>query len=269
MMKFLAVKQAIVNTLGASAAGQFTVVGWRGHGRAAEQVRNRIVECRYTDGQFPKSAGRRSGDVQHSMTFTVGLYVSAAAKGNLAVINQQGASASQVAAAIAAFTEAAAIADSDMDALTSSVFEILMNACNREFGLPEGTVSNTWVESIQKNDPLEQGNLVVLTGNITVSCQVAEDVPGETPVVADGGISVVLDIDGDDVERTGVEIKWTRAGNLILTSDGDFLVDADGNPIIWTGETTPPSPTSDDYVLDSDGNYLVDSDGNPIVRSTS
>jgi hypothetical protein len=47
---------------------------------------------------------------------------------------------------------------------------------------------------------------VVLTGRIQYSCQTVEDVVGDKGLLATGGIRTVIDIAGDDIERTGVEV---------------------------------------------------------------
>lgn len=207
MMRFRTVSAALVDLLGASAAGRFTVVGYQRQLADASQLRgnNRRVQCYYTSGEFPKSSGRQTGTTQHVLTYNIDLSVSAAAKANLAVINSPNSTPSQIATALAAAQEAAYLADASFDELVDHVYQILMDGRNFDLGLPVGTISKRWVDSVRKDDVEEHGSLVVLTGRLQYTCQTAEDITGDTGTAC-GVISTVIDIDGDDVERTGVEV---------------------------------------------------------------
>jgi hypothetical protein len=206
MMNFRTVNQAIIDTLGAAAAGRFQVVGYQRQVKSAQEVKNsgRMVQSYYAAGDFPKSAGRQTGPTQHNMVFSIGLTVSAPARLDLAAINNPASSAVQVGAALAALQEAADSADLLLDELAEYVYQILMDGRNFDLGLPVGTVSKRWVNSIRKDTPAPEGALVVLTGTVEFSCNTVEDILGDTGTVG-GIVSTVLDIDGDAVERTGVE----------------------------------------------------------------
>lgn len=208
MMNFRTVNQAIIDTLGAAAAGRFQVVGYQRQVKSAQEVKDnsRMVQSFYAAGDFPKSAGRQTGPVQHNMTFSIGLTVSAPARVNLAAINDPNATAGQIATALAALQEGADAADILFDELAEIVYQILMDGRNFDLGLSKGTLSKRWINSIRKNQPAPEGALVVLTGTIEYSCNTVEDIPGDTGT-AGGIISTVVDIDGDDVERTGVEVN--------------------------------------------------------------
>ena len=58
-------------------------------------------------------------------------------------------------------------------------------------------MSIKWISRIQKDQSIEGGDLVVITGNMNFTCRVSEDVQGATPVSGDKTIETVLDIDGD------------------------------------------------------------------------
>lgn len=205
VMNFRVVNQAIIDTLGLSANGLFRVVGYRGQGKAAEEVKNnlRSVQSYFSNGEFPKSAGRQTGPTQHNMTFGIGLTVSAPARVNLSAINAPGATSGQIAAAMSAMTEAAYNADILLDELYELVYQILMDGRNFDLNLPVGTMSNRWVGSLQKDDPNPRGDLVVLTGTLTYTCNTVESPAGATGTIANS-VTTVLDIIGDDIERTGV-----------------------------------------------------------------
>jgi hypothetical protein len=205
MMNFEVVTAALIRTLGTAAQGRFEVIGYRRQGADAAEL-DRRVQVYYSAGEFPKSAGRQTGAAQHRMTYNVDLSVSAATQVNLSIINSPSATPTQIAAALAAMQDAAYRADLLMDELTRTVYQILMDGRNFDLGLKVGTVSSRWVDSMRKDDPQPNGVLVVLTGRIQYSCQTVEDVVGDKGLLATGGIRTVIDIAGDDIERTGVEV---------------------------------------------------------------
>jgi len=204
-MNFQIVKKAIVDTLGAAAEGRFTVVGYQGQGQDARESKDRpTVQVFFSQGNFPKSRGAQYGDVQHAMIYAIGVTASAAAKCNLAAINMADALPTQKAAALAAARDASSIADDLWDDTAAAVRNILMDPRNADLGLRVGLVSDRWVDAISKEDPLPQGELVLLNGTVQFSCQTVEPVGGEVSKPAVGGVSTVLDLVGDNVEKTGV-----------------------------------------------------------------
>lgn len=208
MMNFRIVNQAIINILGAAADSRFKVVGYAGQGSDVSEFKgnSRTVQSYYTFGSFAKSSGRQCGTTQHGMTFTIGLTCSSPARVNLAVLTQEGATAGQRAAALAAKQDADYLADLAIDELFEMVYQILMDARNVDLGLSKGTVTGRWIGEMQKDPPVPQGELVTVTGTVTFTCSTDETVTGDpgTPVEPGGGITVNIDIVGDDTERTGV-----------------------------------------------------------------
>lgn len=207
MMNFRVISQALVDVLGAAAAGRFRVIGYRGQGHDSEEVRgnNRLVQVYYSLGDFPKSKGVVSGDSQHILTFNIDLTVSASAKADLSAINSPSATQAQITAALAASQDSAFETDEAMDDLVDIIYQILMDGRNYDLDLPLGTMSSRWVNRAIKGEPLDKGGLVVLTGQIQYTCQTVEEIIGDTGTPAGPGpFDTVVDIDGDDVERTGV-----------------------------------------------------------------
>jgi hypothetical protein len=204
-MNFRVVNQAILDTLGLSAAGRFTVVGYRRQGKDSEEIRGnkRMVQSFFSSGSFPKSSGRLVGPTQHQMTFNLSMSVSAPARADMNAINTPGATPQAISAALAAMTEAASEADNLLDELAELVYQILMDGRNLDIGLPVGTVSNRWVDSINKNDPLPQGSLVVLTGVMQFTCQTVEHPAGDVGTVANN-ITTTVDMPGDTIQSTAV-----------------------------------------------------------------
>lgn len=209
MMNFRVVSQALLDTLGAAAACRFRVIGYRGQGHDAEELRGikQTIQAYYSSGDFPKSAGRQTGATQHSMTFNIDLSVSAAAKVNLSVINNPGATPTQIASALSAMQEAAYEADVLLDELAEYAYQILMDGRNFDLGLSVGVMSKRWVDRLTKGDPQPSGDLLVLTGQLQYTCQTVEEVVGDTGTpVGSGAITTTIDIIGDDVEQTMVTV---------------------------------------------------------------
>lgn len=210
-MIFQTVKQSIIdNVLGPVAAGNFTLVGHRQQSKNSIESLDalRIVQVFYGAGDFLKSSGRNTGPVQHDITFRIEFTVSSAAKGDLSTVNNPAATQLQVAAAIAAFQSSAALADALFDDLAATVYQAVMSGPNVYLGLTQGDVSNRWVGRIEKDPPKPQGQYVTLTGGIILGCRVAEQVPSAelTPIQIN---DITIDLDGDDVERTGAAVEYT------------------------------------------------------------
>jgi hypothetical protein len=212
MMMFRRVKDSIINNvLGPASAGRFRVVEYQRQAKAAEEVvgNNRLVQVFYSAGDLPKSAGRRRGPVSHDITFKVELTVAAAACSDLAILDDSGSTDQERAAALRNVLESGARTDAAFDELVDLVFQALMDARNIDVGLDKGTVSNTWVDRIEKNDPLDKGEYVTLTGSMMFTCRVSEDVTGINLDEGDAGgkiFDTTVDADGDDIEKTGVEV---------------------------------------------------------------
>lgn len=208
MMNFELVNEAISKVLAQYSNGRFQVVGFQRQVKSAQEVEgnNRMVQSFYSSGNFPKSSGRQTGSTQHDMTFNIGLTVSAAAEADLNYINNPNATTAQIANGLAAFQEAASKADKSIDELARHVYQILMDALNSDLCFEVGVMSSRWISAIRKDAPTFQGSLVILTGSIEYTCNTVEEITGDTPLEG-GTISTIIDIEGDDVEKTGVETQ--------------------------------------------------------------
>ena len=205
-MQFETVKASIVAILGAAEAGRYQTVGFQRQSINADEVLDdlRQVQVFYTRGDFPKRAGRNTGSVGHDATYRIELTVSKAAVGDLSTLNDPSASPTQLATALAGYNEATSEADTSIDELAGIIYQVLMSALNYDMGQSVGAVSNRWVPSISKDTPTPRGALVVLTGNMELNLRITEAITGDTGTASDGYYDTVVDIDGDDVERTGV-----------------------------------------------------------------
>lgn len=210
-MNFRIIKDGIINkVLFPASAGKFIVIGSQKQSRDAVETLNlkRTVQVYYSASDFPKGSGRLNGPVQNNLTYRIELMVSSAAKGDLSVINDENSSAAQIATAIAAFQEASDLVDCYFDELVEDVYQIIMSGLNCDLGLPKGTISNRWIKAVQKDQPESRGGYVTLTGAMNLTCSTAEQVPGDVGITA-GIFDNTIDIEGDDVEKTGVTVDNT------------------------------------------------------------
>ena len=210
-MNFRVIKQSLIdNVLGPAEAGRFQTVGFQRQAKSAEEVKGilRTVQVYYSSGDFPKSSGRNSGTTQHGVIYRVDLTVSEPAKGDVAAINNSASSPAEKAAALLAFQEGSNLTDSSLDELADIVYQILMDARNIDMGLDKGVVASRWVGGIQKDQPVPQGNLVVLTGSMPLSLKTPEIITGDTGT-AGNIFDTTIDLEGDDVEKTGVTVDNT------------------------------------------------------------
>lgn len=208
-MIFETVKASIINNiLGPAEAGRFQTIGFQRQSKNADEVLDdlRMVQVYFSRGTFSKRGGRNTGPVQHDAVYRVELTVGKAAEGDLATLDNPSATPSQLATALAAFSEASALADASFDELVGIVYQILMDGLNYDLGVTKYTVSSRWIDDIQKDTPNPRGGLIVLTGSMDLSCRMAEQITGDVGVEVPGIYDTVLDIEGDDVEKTGVTI---------------------------------------------------------------
>lgn len=210
MMLFRTIKQAIVDTLSAAAAGRYVVIGEQRQVSGANELENKFVRVFYDSGQFTLSASSSYGrKISHDITFQVELSVGAKSLVDLTILNNENSTALQLSAALLAFKNAAALADEKIDELFDNVFQVIMDARNCDFGLTAKTVTGRWIQSYQKDKPLPEGEYVILTGAFQITCSVNEEITGETGI-AGTAFDVTMQIK-DDQNNAG--ISGTLGGN--------------------------------------------------------
>ena len=181
MMNFRIVKNAVQDLLDNNAAGRFRVIGKQVMSKSADEVLNndRLVQVYFSDGSFPKSAGRMHGSKTHDITIEIDMTASAGAVGDLSILDNPDATAIQKAGAIAAIREASDEADTKIDELIDAVYNILLDARYEGLLLEKGIISSRWIDRIQKDTLLERGEFVVKTANMKYTCRVQEYVSGD------------------------------------------------------------------------------------------
>jgi len=187
MMNFRVIKTSIINILGLAALSRFKVIGFQRQSKNADEVldSDRFVQIFYQSGNLPKNKASLNGPVQHEITYKIELTVAKQTEGDLEVINNPGSTPLQIATALNLFAEASDLADQSWDELADIVYQILMDARNYDLGTQKGTISNRWIDGIQKDNPLPRGESVILTGSFNLTCQTVESVLGDTGTLGD------------------------------------------------------------------------------------
>jgi len=206
-MEFQIVKDSIINNvLGPAQGGQFQTIGFQRQVKSANETLDnlRTAQVFYIGGTFPKSAGRQSGPVQHDAQFRVELVVSKGTAIDLDVINDPMASNFDRATALSELQEASDAADDSLDDLFSLVWNILMAGPNIDMGLPAGTVSSRWIDAYKKDMPVPRGEFVILTGSMTLTMRMAEEIESEIGIEAES-IKGSLQIKDDPNDNAGVD----------------------------------------------------------------
>ena len=207
MMQFRVIRQAIIDLLDTSSGGRYRVIGRKVQSKSQDEVKNsdRLVQVAFTDGNFPKIGAMRGHKI-HDLTIEINLSASAAATGDLTVLDNPMATQQQKAAAILAIREAGENADEKIDDLIEIVYQIMMDARNERLGLDRGEVASRWISDIKKDTLLERGDLIVRTANMRYTCRVSEAVLGDIGVVPDP-LVIDAEIPVSDIPGAGVVIE--------------------------------------------------------------
>ncbi len=208
MMNFQLVLDALVNKiLGPAERQRYRTIGFQDQKRAAEEVLDclRTVQVFYEGGVFPKSGGRQTGPTQHDCVFAIDLTASRPIEVDTATINS--GSTAQKIRALAAMQSAAGLAEESVNDLIDIIYNILMDGRNVDLRLPVGTVANRWIERIEKKSISDQGEFVVAGASMKLGLRVSEEPPGDKGIpIESSGFDNTIDIDNDDVEKTGVTV---------------------------------------------------------------
>ena len=209
MMNFRKVKTSIENILIKAENDRYVTVGFQRQSKSAIETldKSRLVQIYYSSGEFDKTAGRLNGPVQHDVTFNIDLTVSKAAEGDMSAIINPDATQQDIVTALANFSEASQLTDESIDELINIIYQELMNAENFDLGMDVGIVSNRWLSRVQKNSPLPQGEYVTITASLQLTCRMVEIVEGDTGIPGGKVFDTTIDIEGDDIEKTGVKVE--------------------------------------------------------------
>jgi len=219
-MNFETLQTNIVNLLTNAAAGRYRVAGYQPKTEDAEESldSNRLVSVYYSEGQFPDSQSGTAGPVQHDTTYRIELFVTKAAEGDLATINSETSTPAEVQTVMANIKLAEKLADDSWNELAGIVYQIIMDARNRDLGMSMGIIANRWIDNVRKDRLAEinairgigGGKYIMLTGSMDLTCKLYEPIDGDTGTA--GYIyDNVIDLVDDDNEKTGVLVDTTPA----------------------------------------------------------
>lgn len=188
-MTFQAVKTALQNLLASNASTNFFVIGAQTQGARAEDILNRpMVQVFYSQTEWDEGRSPRAGKATGTVTFKVLLTIASASSVDIATLNDPDSTAGQIAAALAANAAAEDVADAAWDNLYSIVWNILRDPENRNFGVAETTwqISDNWIASTKKGDPIIRGEVVAISGTMNLTCKIVEypSSTDETPGLA-------------------------------------------------------------------------------------
>lgn len=208
-MQFRTIKDALNTLLDKEAAGRYNVVGYQTKSKGADEVKNsnRFVQAYYRNGDFD---GRRTGPSKHKAVIDIDLTVATDNKVDLSVLDDPDATDAQRAAVITARLDSGKRCDDLIDELFDIIWNIIMDARNEYLGLDETTypdikVDSRYVNTFRKDDPIPDGDLMLLTAKATLIFNLTEQVSGDTGVASES-IDNTVNFDGDPNDNTGVTV---------------------------------------------------------------
>lgn len=218
MMNFRTLKQSIIDdVLVPAEQGRYVTAGYQKQRKSADEINaNRQVTVYYSEGDIPKGSGQAYGDVMHKIAFRVELAVATPAKVDLSVLHDENATEASKATALRQMLEAGPVADEAMDELIDIIFQVLMDKRNDQLGInpPDDRpnlkmVSDRWIDQIRKDTPVPEGEYLILTASMRLSCTVEENVPGEDlpAVTDDAAYDTDIVLDGNEEAEQGVGIN--------------------------------------------------------------
>ena len=195
-MNFELLRDGLEATLIANQGSLFRTIGSQKQSTGAEEVKGilRTVQVFYNTGNYPRGKSGRQ-KFEHDTGFQLEYTVSSPSKADLTVLNDPGASAPALQAALLASSEGTRLADRLLDELRRIVTQILMDPVNQDLGLTKYLVSDPWLSNFRKNEPLDKGGLIVLTASEMFSAVVTETTAGAATIAA---VIPAFDIDSDE-----------------------------------------------------------------------
>lgn len=206
-MNFETLEDSVTALLVSEEAGRYVTIGYEERTQSGEEVLNldRTVQVFYDAGEFPKSGGAMGGSKPHEMTFKVVTTASSATSVDISVLNNPASTAGDIIAALAAKDFAVKRASKSWNELTGIIWNILMDARNKDLGLAAHSVANRWCERFVKDSPLKYGNVVVFAGGIVMTCKMNEAITGATgvPITTMTTNLTIHDVEDESPDPTG------------------------------------------------------------------
>jgi len=205
---FILVKRSLIDNVLKPHEHLFQVIGHQRQTKSADDITYlRTVQAYFSGAQISKSARGNTGDFMHDLRFMIDLTVARASEIDVSVFDNPDSTAAQKASVLKYSLEAAAVADEDLDDLYGTILTILKSTENSNLGIDEKilTLSNLDITQFEKNDPVEEGGLVVVTGTLLLTCRIKEKVTSPDGILSDKIIESNIDINEDPVQQTGTK----------------------------------------------------------------
>lgn len=186
-MNFQTIHTAIVDLLGTEAAGAYRVLGYQNIPEDSENLKdtNQTVAVYFKRAVPARSSNSLTGPFDHECTFNIELTISTPATADIETLNDSGSTALERATAMTNIESTKALADVELNAFIDLVFADLMDARNVDLGLAVGVARSRRVESIEKEDPVYIGDLIVSKATMNLILTTEETVTGDEGVESD------------------------------------------------------------------------------------
>lgn len=201
----------VVALLGAQAASRFQVIGYQQQKKPAETViDNPLVQCFIDEADIDWSRSSRNGPKEHEVRVKVRFTVAQPAEADVATLESEASTDNQRAVALSNLTNPTSESTTALYDAWSAVFEILDDARNLTFGLPEGSISDKAYSEFKQDEFQPRGGLAIVTATSFLEFRVKEaqlgDIPSEPAVVTMDTDIIGTGIDEvtDDVTKQGV-----------------------------------------------------------------
>lgn len=215
-MAFQVIKTAIVSTLKNAALGRFRTDPAMPQSMGASDIEQiPLVHVFYAGGDFPKGSAPIRGKAIHEAKYNVLLTVAQPCYADLVVLEDPTSTASELTSALAAVQAANEAADTAFDDLVAIVWSILRDPQNEFLGLDRSlySIANLWIDSIVKENPLNRGETVIISGSMNLSIRCVEYPPSATTVAGNAIINTLK----ATADNTGATIDPAPLGAKVGT----------------------------------------------------
>ena len=179
-MEFENLRDAVIELFKANENDLFVTIDHQVQSWSAEQLKGTLRTIQvFVQSTEPESQTRTQ--FENEVTFGIYMRVSSPALGDIATLDNPNADAAAKQAALLAIDTGATRADRSFDALARIAQRIILSPLNEDLGLAEYKVSNRRFKNIRKDEPVNHGNLVVVTGAAFITGIVTEIMDGAVP----------------------------------------------------------------------------------------
>lgn len=217
IMAFENLRDGIEDLLKTNESNLYRTVTEQKQSTGAEEHKGnlRSIQVFFSEGDRDERKSSRT-QFEHNVTYEMFFTVAASSTADLSILNNDSATPTQKQDALLASTSGARIADRLMDEFYRIITQIIMNPVNEDLGLAKYIVSNRVLANFRKNQPIDHGNLIVLTASAKLTAWVTEETIGATPIVAvepaigiESNFNTKEDAEATDPATVGVDINTT------------------------------------------------------------